>query len=128
MVIYLLRSGALTNRARVCMCIGLFRGVDSATIASVLGVCSRVASRTLTSLVRSGVITRHRVLVHGVNGSRSTVAVRYHETKEARKLVRDEIRQLSANAANLVNELRQHPRIKLDKLDKLLGIVPDVES
>ncbi len=128
MVIYLLRSGALTNRARVCMCIGLFRGVDSATIASVLGVCSRVASRTLTSLVRSGVITRHRVLVHGVNGSRSMVVVRYHETKEARRLVRAELRRIRSEGATLVNELRQHPRVKQDKLDKLLGIVPDVES
>jgi len=124
-VIDLLRSPALTNRARVCMCVGLFRGVDSATIATVLGLCSRVVSRTLTSLVRSGVLTRHRVLVHGANGSRSTIAVRYHETKEAKKLVRAELRRIRSEGVNLVDELRQHPRIKLEKLDRLLGILPD---
>ena len=124
----LLQSSTLSIRARVCMCVRLFGGIDRQTIEQFTGLAECSVSVALTGLVRSGAVNRVRSTVHGVNGGPSVSVVRYHDTKEARRIVRSELEQLDKIAINLVNELRQHPRIKLDKLDKLLGIVPDVES
>ena len=115
----LLKHDALSNRARVCMCVSLFGGIDRATIEQLLGLSRKTVLVELGPLVESGLLTRHRI---------GSLIVRYHSTKASRKLVRDEIRRLSVNGVNLVNELRQHPRIKQDKLDKLLGIQLGDES
>ena len=123
-----LQSSTLSIRARVCACIGLFGGIDRQTIERFTGLAECSVSVALTSLVRGGAVNRVRSTVHGVNGGPSVSVVRYHDTKEARRIVRTELDQLDKEAMNLVNELRQHPRIKQDKLDKLLGIVPDVEE
>ena len=114
----MLRSSALNARARVCMGVGLFRGCDVYTVAWLLDVHLNTVHRTLGPLVSEGIVSKVRT-GHDVN---------YHSTLAAKKLVRAELRRLRCEGANLVNELRQHPRIKQDKLDKLLGIVPDVEG
>ena len=115
----LLKESALNVRVRVCMCIGLFGGIDRATIQNVLGVTDKTVLLALGPLVREGLITRHRI---------GSFVVRYHSTQAAKKLVRAELRRLRCEGANLDRELRVHPRIKQDKLDKLLGISPDVEE
>jgi predicted transcriptional regulator len=123
-----LRSSTLSIRARVCACVGLFGGIDRRSIERFTGLAECSVSVALTGLVRSGAVNRVRSTVHGVNGGPSVSVVRYHDTKEARRIVRSELEQLDKIALDLVNELRQHPRIKQDKLDRLLGILPDVEE
>lgn len=114
----LLRQSALDNRARVCMCAMLFGGVDRATIEHVLGLSRKTVLVELGPLVKEGLLTRHRT---------GSLIVRYHATQSARKLVRAELRRLRLEGEVLVNELRQHSRVKQDRLDRLLGLVPDVE-
>ena len=113
-----LRSNALNERARICMGVTLFRGCDIRTLADLLGIHKDTALRLLRPLVADKTIGR----------TRKGHAVHYHSSLAAKKLVRAELRRLRCEGANLERELRVHPRIKLDKLDKLLGIVPDVES
>ena len=113
-----LRSNALNARARVCMGVTLYRGIDVRGLSELLGIHLNTVHRILCPLVADKTIGR----------TRKGHAVHYHSSLAAKKLVRAELRRLRCEGANLVNELRQHPRIKQDKLDKLLGIVPDVES
>ena len=117
----LLQDRRLSLRARVCMCVHVFRGCDRATIQRVVNVSQDPALKTLTKLVREGIVSRYRQKIKGAE-------FYYHGSQQSQKIVREEIRRFNESCENLVNELRQHPRIKLDKLDKLLGIVPDVES
>ena len=112
-----LRSNALNERARICMGVTLFRGCDIRTLADLLGIHKDTALRLLRPLVADKTIGR----------TRKGLAVHYHSSLAAKKLVRAELRRLRCEGANLVNELRSHPRIKQEKLDKLLGILPDVE-
>ena len=113
-----LRSSALNARVRVCMGVTLYRGIGAKCLAQLLGVHLITVQLLLKSLVDDGTLGR----------TRKGHAVHYHSSLAAKKLVRAELRRIRSEGATLVNELRQHPRIKLDKLDKLLGINPDVES
>lgn len=110
-----LRSSALNARVRVCMGVGLYRGVDAKTLARLLGVHLITVQLLLGPLVNEKILGRVR----------TGHDVRYHSTLAAKKLVRAELRRIRLEGANLERELRQHPRIKPDKLDKLLGILPD---
>lgn len=110
------------------MCVRLFGGVDRQTIERFTGLAECSVSVALTGLVRDGAVNRVRSTVHGVNGGPSVPVVRYHDTKEARRIVRGELEQLDREAMNLANELREHPRVKLDKLDKLLGRLGDSDD
>ncbi len=111
------RFSALSVRARVCACIGVSRGIDARSIAVLVGLSYDSVISALHVLVSEGIVNKHR------DGQ----TVRYHDTKEARRIVRSELEQLDKIAINLVNELRTHPRIKQDKLDKLLGIQSENE-
>ena len=117
-LILCLRSGALNVRVRVCMGVTLYKGIDLRTLADLLGVHRGSIHRVIASMVAEGIVSRVR----------AGHDMRYHSTLAAKKLVRAELRRLRCEGANLVNELRSHPRIKLDKLDKLLGISPDIEE
>ena len=122
-----LQSSTLSIRARVCACIGLFGGIDRQTIERFTGLAECSVSVALTGLVRSGAVNRVRSTVHGVNGGPSVSVVRYHDTKEARRIVRSELEQLDKIAIDLVSGFRSHPRVKQDKLDRLLGIQSENE-
>lgn len=111
------RFSALSVRARVCACIGVSRGIDARSIAALVGLSYDSVISVLHVLVSEGIVNKHR----------AGQMVRYHDTKEARRIVRGELEQLDKEAVDMVNELRAHPRIKQEKLDKLLGISPDVE-
>ena len=113
-----LRSNALNERARICMGVTLFRGCDIRTLADLLGIHKDTALRLLRPLVADKTIGR----------TRKGLAVHYHSSLAAKKLVRAELRRIRSEGDHLANELRQHPRIKQDKLDRLLGISPDVEG
>ena len=111
------RFSALSVRARVCACIGVSRGIDARSIAVLVGLSYDSVISALHVLVSEGIVNKHR------DGQ----TVRYHDTKEARRIVRSELEQLDKTAVDLINGFRVHPRIKQGKLDRLLGIVPDVE-
>ena len=106
-----------TITARVCIALELFKGIGCNDLAQLIGVNPNYLLRTvLTPLVRSGDIGKTIRDKH----------VFYHYRLGCAAIVAKENKRLQGD--HLVNELRQHPRIKLDKLDKLLGIVPDVEE
>ena len=105
-----------TITARACIALELFKGIECNDLAQFLGVHPDYLLRTvLTPLVRSGDIGKTIRDKH----------VFYHYRLGCAAIVAKENKRLQG--ANQVNGLRVHPRIKLDKLDKLLGIVPDVE-
>jgi hypothetical protein len=111
------RSSALNVRVRVCMGVSLYRGIDAHGLAALLGVHVGSIHREMASLISSKLIGRTRIgrVVH------------YHSTQAAQKLVRAELRRLRLEGENLVNELRRHPRVKQEKLDRLLGLFPSDE-
>ncbi len=113
-----LRSNALNARARVCMGVTLYRGIDVRGLSDLLGIHLNTVHRILCPLVADKTLGR----------TRKGHAVHYHSSLAAKKLVRAELRRIRSEGDHLANELRQHPRVKQDKLDRLLGIQSENES
>jgi len=78
------RFSALSVRGRVCACIGVSRGIDARSIAVLVGLSYDSVISALHVLVSEGIVNKHR------DGQ----TVRYHDTKEARRIVRHELEQL----------------------------------
>lgn len=103
---YILHKGLVALKYRVCACIGLFGGIDLATVARLLDVPGAEVRRCVPALVSSGCLSRYR---HG--NSR-----RYHLLSEGRRLVREEEARINAEMLAVLGSVASSGRAKMDKV------------
>lgn len=82
--------------ARVCACVGMFAGVDSVTVAGLLGCSYWHVCRWIPGLVRAGCLSRVR------KGRRHL----YYLTKKGRRLMAAEAERVRAENLALLSRVR----------------------
>lgn len=108
----IVNDARFTVYARVCACVGLYRGVDSRSIASMVGLSyASISTRYMPRLVRDGLVGRVRDGRH----------VKYHERKAGRRLVRSELEALRVRDLETLSLVRASGRGRGDLLDELEG-------